>query len=70
MINQEIIETQGRMFLVKRKLPESRINMDKFNKNGVSILKQYYHVDTILRAKNQLWFCNEIKTIEYEEIRN
>ena len=55
------------MFQVKRKIPESRINMDKFE-NGVSLLKQYYHVDTILRANDQLWMCNEIKTIEYVEI--
>ena len=68
MRNLEIIETQGRMFQVKRKLPESRINMDKFE-DGISLLKQYYHVDTILRAQDYLWLCNEIKTVEYEEIR-
>ena len=56
------------MFQVKRKLPESRINMDKFE-DGISLLKQYYHVDTILRAQDYLWLCNEIKTVEYEEIR-
>ena len=42
--------------------------MDKFE-NGVSLLKEFYHVDTILRAKGLLWFCNEIKTINYEDIR-
>ena len=57
------------MFQVKRKLPESRLNMDKFE-GGISLLKQYYHFDTILRARGYLWFCNEIKIIEYEEIRD
>ena len=47
--------------------PENLLkNMDKFE-NGVSLLKEFYHVDTILRAKGLLWFCNEIKTINYEE---
>ena len=45
-----------------------QINMDKFE-DGISLLKQYYHVDTILRAQDYLWLCNEIKTVEYEEIR-
>lgn len=55
------------MFQVKRKIPENSINMNKFE-DGVSLLKQFYHVDTILRAKGLLWFCNEIETIDYEEI--
>mgnify|MGYP001502666024 CR=1 FL=1 len=69
MINREIINIQGKLYQVIRKFPIERINLNKYE-DSVSILKQYYHVDTILRAKNQLWFCNEIKTIEYEEIRN
>ena len=69
MIKQEIIEAHGRMFQLKRKIPESRINMDKFE-DGISLLKQFYHVDTILRANDHLWFCNEIKDIEYEEFQD
>ena len=49
------------MFQVKR------IKMDTFE-NWAFLLKQYYHVDTILRANEQLWMCNEIKTIDYVEI--
>ena len=56
------------MFQVKRKIPESSINMNKFE-DGVSLLKQFYHVDTILRAKGLLWLCNEIETIDYVEIK-
>ena len=63
----KIIEIQGRMFQVKRILPESKIKIDKFENEWVSLLKQYYHVDTILRANGELWMCNEIKEIEYEE---
>ena len=65
----KILEVQGRMFQVKRILPEKRIKMDTFE-NWAFLLKQYYHVDTILRANEQLWMCNEIKTIDYVEIKS
>ena len=42
-----------------------KINMN--NENWPSFLKEYYHVDTILRANGQLWLCNKIETINYEE---
>tara|TARA_Y100001963_G_scaffold142961_1_gene213177 strand:- start:565 stop:786 length:222 start_codon:yes stop_codon:yes gene_type:complete len=59
-----ILKIQDRMFQVKRVLPISRIKIDKFD-NWSSLLKQYYHVDTILRTDSQLWMCNEIITIDY-----
>ena len=65
----KILEVQGKMFQVKRVLPINRVKIDKFE-NWASLLKQYYHVDTILRANDQLWMCNEIKTIDYVEIKN
>ena len=54
------------MFQVKRRFPEYRINLNI--KDGVTILKQYYHCDTMFRAQGFLWLCNEIKEVEYEEI--
>jgi len=66
MINQQIIEIQGKLFQVKRKFPEKRINLEV--EDGVKILKQYYHCDTMFKAQGLLWLCNEIKEIEYEEI--
>ncbi len=66
MIKYEIITIQGKMFQVKRKFPEHRINLDV--ENGVGILKQYYHCDTMFRANGQLWLCNEIKDVSYEKI--
>ena len=65
---KKILEVQGRMFQVKKILPESKINMN--NKDWPSFLKDYYHVDTILRANGELWMCNEIKEIDYVEIKN
>jgi len=63
---KNIIDIQGKLFHVKRKFPESRINLNV--ENGVTILKQYYHCDTMFRAQGFLWLCNEIKEVEYEEI--
>ena len=58
-----ILKIQDRMFQVKRILPESKIKINEFE-NWVQLLKQYYHVDTILRANGELWMCNEIETID------
>jgi hypothetical protein len=63
-----IIEIQGRMFQVKRKFPLNRLNLNV--KDWVNTLKQYYHVDSLFKAEEKLWLCNEIKTIEYEEIKD
>jgi len=65
-MGKEVIEIQGKLFQVKRKFPESRINLEI--EDSVSTLKQYYHCDTMFRAQGLLWLCNEIKEIEYEEI--
>ena len=61
----KILEVEGKMFQIKRVLPINRVKIDKFE-DWASILKQYYHVDTILRTHDQLWMCNKIETINYE----
>ena len=63
----KILKIQDRMFQVKRILPESKINVS--NEDWPSFLKEYYHVDTILRANGNLWLCNEIKYADYVEIK-
>ena len=65
-----ILKIQDRMFQVNRIIPESKIKIKEFKDEWVSLLKQYYHVDTILRANGELWMCNEIKTIDYVEIKS
>ena len=65
----KILKIQDRMFQVKRIIPESSIKINKYE-DCASLLKQYYHVDTILRANNKLWMCNEIKTVSYVEIKD
>ena len=62
----DIITIQGRMFQVKRKFPQNRINLEKGN---VADLKTFFHCDTVYKSQGMVWLCNEIKTIEYEEIK-
>ena len=66
MIDKNIIEIQGRMFHVKRKLPLNQLSL-KVN-DWVNIMKQFYHVDSLFKAEDHLWLCNEIKIVDYEEI--
>lgn len=60
----EIIYTKnGEMYKLVRAIPESRLkNPD------MSILKQHFYCDTVLRNGDVLYFCNHIKSIEYEEL--
>ena len=67
MRGKEIINIHGNLFEVIRKFPLNRINIEKFE-NGVSLLKKFYHVDTIFKAQGLFWFCNKIEDLEYEEI--
>ena len=69
MLNQQIIEIQGRMFQVKRKILLNKLDLEKHD-DWVSLLKQYFHADSLFKAQKMLWICNEIKTIEYEETPN
>ena len=54
------------MFQVKRKFPQHRINLEKGNPSD---LKMFFHSDTIFKAQGLIWFADEIKNIEYEEIK-
>ena len=66
MIKYEIINIQGKLFQVKRKFPEHRINIEKGN---IADLKLFFHCDTLFKAQGYLWVCNEIKDVSYEEIK-
>ena len=68
-MRNEIIEINERMFQVKRKFSLDRLDLEKHD-DWASLLKQYYHVDSLFKAQDKLWLCNEIHTIEYEEIKD
>ena len=66
MLKYEIIEIQGKLFQVKRKFPEHKINLEK---GSISYLKLFFHCDTLFKAQGYLWVCNKIEDISYEEIK-
>ena len=65
MIYREVIKIQGRMFQIKRKFPQHKIN---FKKGSTSDLKIFFHCETIFKAQGLVWFADEIPTVEYKEI--
>ena len=65
MIKYEIIEIQGRLFQLIRKIHQNQINLEKGN---IEDLKLFFHCDTLFKAQGHLWVVNEIKEISYEEI--
>ena len=65
MINHEIIEVQGMLFQVKRKILEHKIDLTK---GSIEDLKLFFHCDTMFKSQGYFWMCNKIKDISYEEI--
>ena len=63
MLYKDIIEFGDRKFLLYRSIKE-------FEKLDVDLLKEYWRCDTVLKKENIFYFCNEIKEINYEEIRH
>ena len=43
---------------------------DSLKNPDISVLKQLFHCDTLLRKQGMLYFCRLIEEIEYEEITN
>ena len=43
---------------------------DSLKNPDISVLKQLFHCDTLLRKQGLLYFCRLIEEIEYEEITN
>ena len=56
------------MFQVKRKFPLNQLNLEV--NDWINTMKQFYRVDSLFKAEGYLWLCNEIKYVEYEEIKN
>ena len=63
---KDILELGDRKFLLYRTMKET----PKTTQEAVNLVKKYWRCDTVLKKENKYYFCNEIKEIEYEEIRN
>ena len=66
MFYKDIIEFGDRKFLLYRTIRET----EKTTQEAINLVKKYWHCDTVLKKENNYYFCNEIQTIDYEEIRN
>jgi Zn-dependent oligopeptidase len=57
----EYLQLGDRLFVLYRKLQDNQ-------KINTEILKHYWHCDTVLKKGGIFYFCNEIQTIEFEEL--
>ena len=62
---KEIITANGNLYQLVRVLKE-----DSLKNPDISVLKQLFHCDTLLRKQGMLYFCRLIEEIEYEESDN
>ena len=46
------------------------IRENQLKNPDTSLLKEWFHCDTLLRNQGKLYFCRLIKDVEYEEITN
>ena len=66
MFYRDIIGFGDRLFLLYRTVKES----EKTTQEAVNLVKKYWHCDIVLKKENIYYFCNEIQTIDYEEIKD
>lgn len=57
---------KGNAYIVKRTLPMDRVKIK--NDGDLDLLRQFYHVEHVMKFDNHYWFVNKIEDIEYEEI--
>ena len=55
--------TNGEAFIVKREINEKRLKNPDY-----TILKEYFHCDTVIRNDGKLFFCNKIEYVDFEEV--
>ena len=63
MFGKIIYTKENEAYLVKRVIPETQLKKPK-----MKLLKEYFNCDTVLRNQGQYYFCDHIKSIEFEEI--
>ena len=62
---KQIIYNGDKAYQLVRVLKE-----DSLKNPDISVLKQLFHCDTLLRKQGMLYFCRLIEEIEYEESDN
>ncbi len=64
-MHYKIINIHGKLYKVKRTLPEDRINMID---GWVDVLRTLYHADIVFRKNGILYICETIDDLDYEPI--
>ena len=60
---KKIIYTNNKAYQVIRVIRE-----DKLKNPDISVLKEWFMCDTLLRNRGEFYFCRLIEEIEYEEL--
>ena len=63
-MRNDIIQLGDRLFVLYR-----TIKLTPKIEENISILKKLWHCDTALKKEGIFYLCNEIKEIEFEEIK-
>ena len=63
MFGEIIYTKEDEAYFIKRVIPENQ-----FDKPDMKVLKKLFHCDTVLRNKGQYYFCQHVKSVEFEEI--
>ena len=64
-MHYKIINIHGKLYKVKRTLPEDRINMID---GWVDVLRTLYHADIVFKKDGLLFICETIDDLDYEPI--
>jgi len=63
-MRNNILQFGDRIFVLYR-----TIKITPKIEENISLLKKYWHCDTALKKDNTFYLCNEVKEIEFEEIK-
>jgi len=64
-MHYKIINIHGKLYKVKRTLPETRIKMID---GWAEVLRTLYHADIVFRKNGILYICETIDDLDYEPI--
>tara|TARA_R110000787_G_scaffold55932_3_gene128764 strand:+ start:439 stop:705 length:267 start_codon:yes stop_codon:yes gene_type:complete len=55
--------TQGEAYIISREIRAAQLKNPDY-----SILKEYFHCDSIIQNDGKLFFCNKIDYVKFEEV--
>jgi len=64
-MHYKIIEINGKLYKLKRTLPESQLNLID---GWVDVLRTLYHADIVFRRDGLLYICDTVDDLDYDPI--